>query len=733
MDTQDAVRSVDAGETARAGVAEPTKKTNGISAVWHVALTALALALIVFWYTPAVLYSNNEQQFRYPLLQVLPLLGILLVATVIVLPLPVLLMPRRARRVYASVLAALVVSVWVRGFFLVEDYGLLDGAISLPEFSFGGLVVSIAIVIVVAAVLFLARIPSRIFVGAVIALLVAMLAHIGVVVLQDPNPVRSLEPATVDPLYSFGRENLLIILLDSLQSDVFAETIRERPDLAEALDGFTYYPNTLGVAPSTYGSMPTVHSSRLHTPGQSMSEHFNTSIREHSFLNEFAADDWYVTHMNPIGTICPERVQSCFVYDTTAITSGRTRLTQQGAELLDLSLFRLAPPELKRTVYNDDRWRVRKAFKTVSIQESSDTALVDITANARVDSAKKTVKFLHLQNTHPPATRAADCSLLPKPISPITRPVAVDLTECALTRVGALVEKLKTLGIYDKTSIVMFADTGWKGLGGNRVTSEPEWTGPRNTTAASWKELIGLANPFMAVKPPGATAPFATSDAELSLAEMRTIACSLTGGCGDEPADWDSPPPDRVRHYLLYQWHDRFWHAPALKNERRFEIRGRMVDPASWHEVGRITLPVVSNVTFGRADHVGHFGNGWGPVRADGDGARWGVGEHAAMFLRLPNDAGARLTFDVESLPELEDQSIFVKVNLHPLGDPVKIDRVKHTISFDVPRWATDDKEIDEVLLFFGQHREGTHPNRHIRLQESLAVRFHDLRIEFVR
>jgi hypothetical protein len=672
------------------------------------------LALLVFWYTPAFLYATNEDQFYFPLLQVLPVLAIPLVGAVVLAVLPALLMPSNIKRYYAAFLACVTVYFWVHGFLFVRDYGLLDGRIELPPYSPAPLFV-IAAVIGGAAIL-VARVRPTVLVGAFIAVVAVLLVHIGVLVATDPNPVRSIEPAKVGSLYELGSENLLIVLLDSFQSDVFAEVIEDRPEIAGGMEGFTYFPNTLGVGATTYGSLPTIHSGRVRQPGESMTELFTTAIARDSYETELAGSGWDVTHVNPIGDICPAKIDDCFLYDPNRRAGSTTRLFKQPAELLDLAAFRLVPDVLKGRVYDDNKWWIRTAFKSVSIQESSDTALVEITNNLRRTDTAKSMKFLHMQQTHAPITRRADCSLLDKPAK-VDRKSALGIGTCALTRFVAMTKKLQEIDSYDNTSIVLLADHGYKELP-SRSVSDPELS-----------KLVGLANPLLAVKPAGAKGPFRSSDAQMSLVDVKTIVCSLTKGCEGASDDWASPDVNRPRFFMNYEWHDAFWLATTLKDERRYEVRGPMTDPASWKDLGSGPVPQIPRLGFDADDRLTHFGYGWAAVE---DGARWVQGSKASLNLRLPDDADPRLEFDIEVLPEHKQQTITLKVNGTLVGT-VKAATGRSTVSFVVPRGAST-AETDEVLLSFAQHREGDpHADRHTSRMQSLAVRFHELRLTYPR
>ncbi|MEX2394437.1 MAG: hypothetical protein WD826_08160 [Actinomycetota bacterium] len=682
--------------------------------LWPVVVLAIVLPFIVFVYVPAFMYGSNQALYQFPLRQTLPLLAIPFAVASFALFLPGLFAPPGARRFYAGLLAALTVYGWAHGFLLVRDYGLLDGGIDLPAFSALPLIVGGVLVLVVAFAL--SRLgPTRVM-AVFIAVTLVLVGHVAFNIATDDKPSNVIDPAVFDSLTTYGDRNLVVVLLDALQSDVFAEAIERDPELEDVLDGFTHYPNTLGVGPTTFGSMPTIHTGVTRPAGRSMAEFFEEAIVEDSFENELADNGWEVIHANPVASRCPARIRACVGYLDTRERSVRGPLMRQAAYMVDLSFFRLAPPELKEAVYNNEEWHLRRAFAGVSAQVGSDVAFAEFARSARKGDVEEVAKVLHFQATHKPATRDADCVLLDEPISPMTWESAVDLATCALKRVRTLVSTLKDAGVYDNTSIVLLADHGYRDIGSSRYEGDDE----------DWDERIALANPLLAVKPPDSHGSLEIDPAELSLADVRTIVCSITDGCRATTDDWSDPPDDRVRLFTDYHWADQYWDAATLKDERHYEVRGPLEYPESWTDLGPTVVPEADVLTFGASDNVAHFGYGWG-TPDDADGSRWGLGTVASLNVRLGDDR-VRLTFDVGTLPELTGQTLTVKVNGVEVGtESVEGSRdvVTFTVSPDVKR-----RKVDQIVLKFAEYRavDGNLP-RHERRREALAIRFDELRI----
>ena len=67
-------------------------------------------------------------------------------------------------------------------------------------------------------------------------------------------------------LFGFSpRTNVLVVLLDGLQSNIAADLLEQRPALRAAFVGFSFYPDTLGAAPTTFLGLPAIHSGEVYT------------------------------------------------------------------------------------------------------------------------------------------------------------------------------------------------------------------------------------------------------------------------------------------------------------------------------------------------------------------------------------------------------------------------------------------------------------------------------------
>ena len=118
----------------------------------------------------------------------------------------------------------------------------------------------------------------------------------------------------------------------------------------------------------------------------------------------------------------------------------------------------------------------------------------------------------------------ADCSYAPKPT-----PVAADFTNqarCALTAVQALLQRLRDLGLYDRSAIIVTSDHG---MTLDLVAPEDQrpLRGIRSPAGVTLAKIESWATPLLLLKPFGARGPLQTSYAPTSIADIPATLLDL--------------------------------------------------------------------------------------------------------------------------------------------------------------------------------------------------------------
>ena len=432
---------------------------------------------------------------------------------------------------YVAALCAFGVLLWVQGNLLVADYGLLDGAgLDLASHAWrapaevGLWIGGIALAAVFAG-------PVTRAAPLASALLMALQAAVLLLPAIAPAADRASAPRSAraadtgwqlppERIYELSRtRNLIHIVLDMFPSHVFAEiAAADRPAFDRDWSGFTFFSDHLGAFRTTRASMPAMLA--------------GVAYRNELPFNEFRARRANVSVFRALGQQGYQlRWALPFGYDRTApylngldastwytipspYGSQRDYLAVSAAQLLDLSLFRHAPHDLKASVYNEQQWLLQpRVAARMEVEAATERAAGDIRflrefAGRITPGVDDPVyALLHVIAPHPPIVVDADCRYLGKRL-----PVSTDSFDaqarCALSGVQALLDSLRALDLYDRSAIVVTSDHGLAAM-----TPDDHPLYGMRSPAGPLDRIATDATPLLAIKPVGARGPLRTSDA----------------------------------------------------------------------------------------------------------------------------------------------------------------------------------------------------------------------------
>ncbi|WP_169822898.1 sulfatase-like hydrolase/transferase [Methyloligella halotolerans] len=417
--------------------------------------------------------------------------------------------------------------------------------------------------------------------------LIALLA-MGLQPLLDPESWRFSWPSTAlaselapnseeARFFKFSKQgDALIVLLDTVQSDVFAQVLQEHPEYREALTGFTYFWNNVGRAPTTLMSMIPIYSGKPYEGG-SVTARYN-DLRKDSLFSDFEAHG-YGSSLAGISIIgCP--AQHCIS------TSKLIRLEKfqvdlsNYLEVLELGLLRIFPTFVHERWYNDDRGRLRTALSTVPASKAAKSlaALSSIARYLEPTDADRSLKVLHLMGAHPPIALDGGCNEVN--VSGKSREDYEDLVRCNVRTFVDLVAALKEAGVYDQMTIVLLADHG-------ETTGEPEeeLEPILGKVPPLWGRLARF-EPLLAIKLPNRTGPFQIDDAPTQNSDLRATLCAEVlrdcgGGILGENVFALEDDAARQRHFidfLLWQTDHRRLDGMPEEAYEEFTVTGLLRD-----------------------------------------------------------------------------------------------------------------------------------------------------------
>ncbi len=604
-------------------------------------MAALLFSCTLALFGPAQIFLTNSLEFHFDFIHLLPRLG--LVAACLFLALTALLglLPRRFRlheRGVALVLA-LGILLWLQGNILLWQYGALSG----QEIDWGartlyGLVDSPVWIAGLLLALWRPGFFYRRTRGIAASLLLIQLLSSSITVVRQPE-APSFKKLQVDHTQDFafsGRRNVIVLILDSFQSDIFQEIIDRDPAYRDMFRGFTYFRNTTGGFPSTYASVPLILTGQSYSNSEPIQDFVSRAYRSESSLPfQLRRRGWQVN-------LVPA-VQSTILFDPQVVSNLEPRRQQVEASRLawvyDLTLFRYLPHFAKRAVHNGGDWllsrwmsgdvldnllgkddpergthlsarlrrRTRRAHTRIG-RETRRIGILRLRRTKAVNSDSRFVssflmqsavmsdddvfKFYHWRGPHEPICMNAE---LEKVSLPLSRDSLVDLARGELKLVEIFLGGLRELGIYERSLIFIMADHGHsQGAIGVRLPDDLQAAGPPAGSRSPLIKVMGSGIPLLLVKRAGDSGELRVSDVPASQADVSSTIFAELGlglrGAG-EPLFRIQPGQPRERRFFHYTWEHRDWMNLYLPDLVEYRIQGHGWLASSWQATGRVLKP----------------------------------------------------------------------------------------------------------------------------------------------
>ena len=335
-------------------------------------------------------------------------------------------------------------------------------------------------------------------------------------------------PDEVDgSVFRFSPEaNLIHLLPDGLQSDIVQQVFEENSALTEHFQGFTLFANNVGLYQGTAPALVTLFTGQPFEFDRGHDYSWVEPYLEERAYQNALADAGFRLDYVPINELyCLDRADSCHARSFNDMKArGYVRFRNDGALystrlIADLSLFRLFPMIVKERIYANGHWFLSDTNGDGSAPWP-DPVIREWTERIEVAADNRPVyKWYHYIGTHIPAQWDSGCKYLRD--TEHVRDSFKQQTLCVLSGIATFLDKLKSLGIYDRTAIVISGDHGIN------IPPYDQVQPPFN--ASLYPGLNGSARPALLIKPMNQSPSLRISDAPTSLLDVAATALELVG------------------------------------------------------------------------------------------------------------------------------------------------------------------------------------------------------------
>ena len=368
------------------------------------------------------------------------------------------------------------------------------------------------------------------------------------------------------------KSNVIVFVLDTLDTRYMDQVIDRYPDATQALGGFTYFHNSVGsMIPTRYGVpfLVTGHELDPNRPA------FDTEEVTGWFSEDNLLDD------------AARQGYSVGVYSDT-VAPGLEELAGKTMNVRTVSPYLANPLSCLRVLgatglYRDLPWALKPLFWFTTDQlneavvprgeraaDETPYAVDDPNYRRVLDTQHLTAtdgaaagsyRVIHLMGSHSPylMDENANTEKLPQDEDSMIRQ-----SMGSLRLVDEYIQQLKDLGVYDQTTLIVTADHGVWPWGNRRL--------PKATS------------PLMLVKPAGAdtSVPMQVSEAPTGHLDLPATIREALGAEAQGPTVFDVPDAPRERTFYWTDHDGKIDHSII-----EWKVDGDALDFSSWHETGR--------------------------------------------------------------------------------------------------------------------------------------------------
>lgn len=553
-------------------------------------------------------------------------------------------------------LVAIAISAWLNSTFLTGVYGEFDGRGNLQIEPFGALSwIQMTAFLAVFIFAYLLIKKGKVLSQLVLSILFIVLATSAINITTKLSE-KKIEYAAEEDFFTYSKNNpnLLYIILDAYQTDFFAEILDDK--IKKELRGFIWFKDTAANFPTTIAAVPTIFTGAVYDNKKDLID-FYSERSQSSIANLFSNLGGKVQ----VVAGAPLRKELLSEANLVSFSNLNEKGFFEYNNLINYSLFKVAPDTLKKNIYNEEKWLVNLKGKYNS---STNHALKELeyVAKNKITPLEGSVKFkfYHSYITHAPVILGENCEDIEKVPSTLKSRSAAG--KCALSLITTILEQLKSYGVFDNTMIIISADHG-----GGYV--------PKNFTPQYAPQYGGSAATLL-IKPLNYHGEFKIEEYPAQLSDItKTIASAFNIPNNYTGVDLlgANKPTNRLRIFNYYHWSSEYhdWSKPRVPPITKFLINGHLNNLESWSEYQETSaIACTQNINFhNQEDAILYYNTGLGALEPWG---RWSDGKLVrTRFKTAPDCNSNAVKFKLIAFvpPQNPQQKAQVFINDQPAGE----------------------------------------------------------------
>lgn len=507
-------------------------------------VVSVSLAGLICIYAPLELYFTNIGDFWYDSSLLLPAaaeLFFLCVILLLALYCVALFINMKVYRILVLISFTALIAMYIQGNFLTGDLPPMDGTIinwndfttnnivSAAIFLFIGCVVGIVTwkISIKTVYNLISIISGGLFLMLMCTILVLCISKNG---LENKS---NMKATTANEFVMSTNKNLIIFLLDAVDSHTFWKVLEDNPEYKKNFDDFTYYPNTLGAYSFTSRSIPFILSGKWFENEEPFERYQTKALKDSPLFGRLEEYQYsigiYDQYLNMNMDVGLDRFEN-----QVEIKQQTTSWKNFLYTYLGMGGVKFAPYNLKQLCYEiiDRRESLLLSDENIDGNRNFAEKNTEFYNSLREQgfqlTDKNVFKFFHFEGAHVPYRYNKDLEV----VENATYEMGV---EACITLMNTYLDSLKKMGLYDNTSIVFLSDHGY-------------WQDIYNPDGV----LEIRQNPLLLIKGFNEAHDFQMSNAPISFHDLQTAYTNLLEGKQGDKVFGIKEGDERERRYLYY-------------------------------------------------------------------------------------------------------------------------------------------------------------------------------------
>ena len=436
----------------------------------------LFFCFMVFLYPPYDMYITNINEFWFSMSDFIWL--IIVLVTVIYLSFCVLFFNISEENAYSIcvILSYFSICLYVQGNFLNMDVGILNGKYIDYHLFTNRYWIDLIVWIILFFIVFILYnkkplVSIKIF-RFIACFLVIVLAVTGTVLFLNSDEINSNKEKRTyicsdEGLLKFGKNNIIVFLLDMYDSKYMDAIINEYPEIVDELDGFTYYNNYTGGYATTDYAMPFIQSA-TYWRNQDSSVYSYINSFDKLYFDDLIDKDYELNIYGPASI--PDRLNGVVLNNKPARIVVRNKISYT-LHILEMGWMKYFPNYFKR--YFDNFYEELNNDKCIDSEYSEyvtdNIGVYNLIKNNTLEKENgNKFKWIYTNGAHHPYVNDENLNITDE-----NWDNPINCAAGALKVVVSYLEKMKEAGVYDSSTVIIMADHGYYWDDGLNMFTKP--------------------------------------------------------------------------------------------------------------------------------------------------------------------------------------------------------------------------------------------------------------------